>query len=114
MKQARISASEKPGKVKFSLETLIRFAATYKIGLIVKFVPLSEMERWEDSYSQDEFSPLPIEEDEEFLNPPTVSATFNFQYVQPVDVPANASQTVNVLAKQVSQPIKLEKESRVA
>lgn len=66
MKQARISASEKPGKVKFSLETLIRFAATYKLGLIVKFVTFSEMERWENSYSQDQFAPARIEEDTAF------------------------------------------------
>jgi transcriptional regulator with XRE-family HTH domain len=70
MKQARISAMETQGRVNFNRETLVRMAATYGVGLIVKFVPFSEMLKWENDYSQDIFVVAKIEDDDEFLNPP--------------------------------------------
>src|SRR5260370_41604063 len=48
MKQSRISAMETPGRTNFNLETLVRLAATFKVGLVVKFVPFSAMLRWEN------------------------------------------------------------------
>jgi transcriptional regulator with XRE-family HTH domain len=69
MKQARISDAEKPGKVAFSLETLIRIASAFKVGLQVRFVPFSTMLEWENSYSQDKFSVAGIDNDADFLNP---------------------------------------------
>lgn len=47
MKQSRISAMETPGAVNFNLETLIRLAAVFKVGLIVKFTSFSEMLDWD-------------------------------------------------------------------
>ncbi len=69
MKQARISAMEKPGEVSFAIDTLIRVAAAYKVALQVSFVPFSEMLGWDNNYSQDEFAVTPIDKDEEFLSP---------------------------------------------
>jgi transcriptional regulator with XRE-family HTH domain len=69
MKQPRISAMERPGEIKFSLETLIRMAAAHKVGLQVKFVPFSELLHWENNYRQDEFVVPRLEQDEAFLNP---------------------------------------------
>ena len=69
MKQARISAMEKPGEVSFSIETLIRLAAAYGVALRVDFVPFSEILKWDNGYSQDDFTVLPIDRDEEFLSP---------------------------------------------
>lgn len=69
MKQARISAMEKPGETAFSLETLIRLASAFRVGLQVKFVSYSEMLKWDDKFSQDNFAVTPIEKDETFLNP---------------------------------------------
>jgi transcriptional regulator with XRE-family HTH domain len=73
MKQARISAMEKPGEVAFTLETLIRLAAALRVGLQVKFVPHSEMVKWDNDYSQDTFNAIPIEEDKAFINPTMVN-----------------------------------------
>ena len=78
MKQARISAMEKPGEASFSLETLIRLAAAFRVGLQVRFVPHSEMLDWEDRFSQDDFSPAPIEKDFKFLDPVGYSFTQQF------------------------------------
>lgn len=41
----------------------------FKVGLVVKFVPFSEMLRWENSFVQDSFRVLPINEDTSFLSP---------------------------------------------
>jgi len=67
MKQSRVSAMEQPGAVNFNIETLVRSAATYGVGLVVRFVPFSEMLRWENSFDQDAFDVVPIGEDTEFI-----------------------------------------------
>lgn len=72
MKQSRISAMERPGEVQFNLETLVRLAAAFKVGLKVEFVPFSEMLAWENGFSQDQFNPIPIDNDRAFLNPAIV------------------------------------------
>jgi transcriptional regulator with XRE-family HTH domain len=69
MKQARISAVETTGEVNFSLETLVRIASALRVGLKVEFVPYSEMMAWENRFSQDSFTVLPLEKDEWFLSP---------------------------------------------
>lgn len=67
--QSRLSNLEKPGESNVTLETLAWIASIHKVGLIVKFVPFSEMLKWENSYSQDAFNVTRLESDEEFLNP---------------------------------------------
>jgi transcriptional regulator with XRE-family HTH domain len=73
--QSRISMFETPGAANMTIETLARLAAAFKVGLIVKFVPLSEMLRWENEHSQDHFSVTPLARDEVFLNPALVEST---------------------------------------
>jgi len=69
MKQSRISAMERPGFTKFNIETLIRLAATFKVGLVVKFVPYSEVLKWDNEFSQDTLNVKQINDDTDFLNP---------------------------------------------
>jgi transcriptional regulator with XRE-family HTH domain len=70
MHQSRISMFETPGAANITLETLANIAAGLKVGVTVKFVPFSEMLRWENGYSQDTFDVRPrLEQDEAFLNP---------------------------------------------
>lgn len=66
MKQPRISAMERPGATKFNVETLIRLAAAFKIGLVVKFTSYNEMLNWENEFSQDTFDVIKIDDDVEF------------------------------------------------
>jgi transcriptional regulator with XRE-family HTH domain len=68
MKQGRISSLERIGEASFSIETLIRLASAFRVGLIVKFVPMSEMLAWENSFMPDEFDVVPVEKDEAFIN----------------------------------------------
>jgi transcriptional regulator with XRE-family HTH domain len=73
--QSRISVFETPGAANVTLETLANIAAGLKVGLIVKFVPFSEMLYWESNYSQDTFDVFPrLGQDEAFLDPPAVNA----------------------------------------
>ena len=60
---------ETPGAANLTLETLAKLAAAFKVGLIVDFVPFSEMLRWENHYSQDSFDVTRIDEDVEFIEP---------------------------------------------
>ncbi len=73
MKQSRVSMLETPGAANITLETLARLAAVFKVGLVVKFVPLSEMVRWENTFSQDHFDVIPLDKDEQFCNPESIS-----------------------------------------
>lgn len=68
MKQVRISTLERVGDSGFSLSTLIRLAAAFRIGLMVKFVPLSEMLAWENSFTPDDFDVIRLDQDLAFLN----------------------------------------------
>lgn len=69
MAQPRISAMERPGATKFNIETLVRLAAAFKVGLKVEFVPFSEMLAWENDFSQDEFDAVKIDKDIRFISP---------------------------------------------
>jgi transcriptional regulator with XRE-family HTH domain len=55
MLQPRISAIERPGGSKLNLETLLRLAAAFDVGLVVRFVPFSEMLRWAKEFRPDTF-----------------------------------------------------------
>lgn len=66
MKQSRISTMERPGANKFTVETLIRLASAFKVGLLIKFVSFSDMLRWENEYGQDLFNAIEIDKDIEF------------------------------------------------
>lgn len=56
MLQPRISAMESPGYGSLTLETLQRIAAAFDVGLIVRFAPFSELVRWSNTFSPDEFA----------------------------------------------------------
>lgn len=81
MKQPRICAMEKPGATKFNLETLIRLAAAFKVGLIVRFASFGEVLDWENGYSQDSFDVTSIDEDVQFVGAPAIAATANHEQV---------------------------------
>lgn len=77
MLQSRISMLETPGAANVTLDTLSRIAAAFKVGLIVKFVPFSEMLAWENSFSQDQFNVVKIDNDAMFSNPPQLAQAIN-------------------------------------
>lgn len=91
MKQGRISVLERIGEVSFSIETLIKLASAFRVGLVVKFVPMSEMLAWENAFMPDEFDVAPVERDEAFINYGTVQAespTYKLQCAETVSIRA--------------------------
>jgi len=69
MQQSRISAFETPGAANVTLETLSRLAAAFRVGLVVAFVPFSEMLNWETVFDQGTFNVTRLEDDVDFLQP---------------------------------------------
>jgi transcriptional regulator with XRE-family HTH domain len=97
MQQSRISMFETPGAANVTLETLAKLAAAFKVGLIVDFVPFSEMLRWENRYSQDAFDVTRIADDVAFIEPEVLpAAEFPNAFV------SAGPQSTNVFASTVS------------
>jgi transcriptional regulator with XRE-family HTH domain len=47
MHQERISVLESPGNERLNIKTLLRLASAFNIGLVVRFVPISDLMEWE-------------------------------------------------------------------
>lgn len=58
---------ETPGAANMTIDTLSRLAATFNTGLVIEFVPFSEMLGWENDFSQDAFDVVRLDRDREFL-----------------------------------------------
>lgn len=56
MLQPRISAMEQVGGGQLNLDTLKKLAAALDVGLLVKFVSFSELIKWSNDFSPDDFS----------------------------------------------------------
>jgi transcriptional regulator with XRE-family HTH domain len=63
MAQPRIAEIEKPGKRSLNLETLLRLASAFDVGLEVRFVPFGDIVRHEETFDPDTFD-VPSFDDE--------------------------------------------------
>lgn len=66
MAQERISVLEDPNYAKLTLNTLKRLASAFDIGILVRFVPISDLVKWELSLSPDSLKALSYNEDQYF------------------------------------------------
>jgi transcriptional regulator with XRE-family HTH domain len=79
MAQPRISAMESPGYGNFNLETLKRLASAFDVALVVRFAPFSELMRWSDNFSPDDFQVLGFNEELEKVDTSTDNVVaFNY------------------------------------
>jgi transcriptional regulator with XRE-family HTH domain len=62
-KQEAISRLENPDYAKFTLKTLKELAAAFKVGLIVRFAPLSDLVKWELNLSTESLQVASYEDD---------------------------------------------------
>lgn len=106
MQQSRISMLETPGASNVTLETLAGLAAVFKVGLVVKFVPFSEMLRWENSFSQDAFNVRRLNEDTDFLTPKAPSIAIESGRV-PLFVPQLSGAMALAVPEQQKAPLAL-------
>jgi transcriptional regulator with XRE-family HTH domain len=63
MAQPRISELEKPGERRLTIETLLRIAAAFDVGLQVRFVPFNELIDWSEGLDTDNFRIAPFNEE---------------------------------------------------
>jgi transcriptional regulator with XRE-family HTH domain len=61
MAQPRISELEKPGERRLTIETLLRLASAFDVGLQVRFVPISELVDWSEALDLDNFAVQPFD-----------------------------------------------------
>lgn len=57
---------EDPNYSKFALATLKQLASTFDIGLVVRFVPISDLVKWELNLSSDSLKVLSFDEESYF------------------------------------------------
>lgn len=70
MKQALISRWENPNYSKFSLSTLKKIASIFDIGLIIRFVPISDLVKWELNLNTESLKAFSFDEDTYFKEEP--------------------------------------------
>ena len=78
--QARISHVEQPGRDPLSLRTLYRLSAAFDVGLLVQFVPFSELVRREAAFDPKTFRVSSFKDDrlETVLHPASTSTNLSF------------------------------------
>lgn len=69
MAQSRISLLEDPDYGKYNIETLKRFASTFDVALIVRFVKFSELVHWFADVSPDDLAVYEFDRDSLILEP---------------------------------------------
>ncbi len=57
MKQSRISDLEDPNYENYQTRTLVKLASAFDVGLVVRFVPFSELAKWSTNLSPKDFLP---------------------------------------------------------
>jgi transcriptional regulator with XRE-family HTH domain len=116
MLQPRISAMERPGGTKFTLETLRRLASAFDVGLLVKFVPFSELVQWSDDFNAESFAVPSFDEDCGLKEPPTSTdsavaglPTFIRPQVVPQQFTGPSTKVINIAVYQKSEQIVTDK-----
>ena len=71
MLQERISVAENPNYSRFNLKTLKKIAAAFDVALIVRYVPFSELVKWELDLSPESLQAVSFNEDSYFKPPIT-------------------------------------------
>lgn len=68
MMQPRVSGLMTPGRTRPNIETLRRVAEAFDCGLMVRFVPFSELARWSEGFDPESFSVPCFENDAGFID----------------------------------------------
>lgn len=65
--QTRIPVLEDPSYQNYSVQTLLRIAAAFDVGLVVRFVPFKQIEDWAGSSTAQDLLPPSFQEEEKLL-----------------------------------------------
>lgn len=81
MTQTNISRLESPGYGRLNITTLHRIAAAFDVGLIVRFVPFSELIGWVDKLSPDALAPKSFDEEIAMLESQSTANLSDFKII---------------------------------
>jgi|TARA_B100000315_G_scaffold62977_1_gene57169 transcriptional regulator with XRE-family HTH domain len=82
MKQEQISRLEDPNYASFTLSTLKKLASAFEVGLMVRFVPISDLVEWELGLTSESLEAVSYNEDAYFENKPDESTVDDNQFVE--------------------------------
>lgn len=105
MKQALISRLENPDYSGFTLATLKKIASVYDVGLIVRFVPISDLVKWELNLDSESLKALSYKDDPYFKEKKK-PASDSEQYVNNPE-PAKSTNNVIYLADHIARTTKM-------
>ena len=81
MTQTNISRLESPGYGRLNITTLQRMAAAFDVGLIVRFVPFSELIGWVDKLSPEAVAPKSFDEEIEMMENQSTADVSDFEII---------------------------------
>jgi transcriptional regulator with XRE-family HTH domain len=81
MTQTNISRLESPGYGRLNITTLQRIAAAFDVGLIIRFVPFSELIGWVDKLSPEAVAPKSFDEEIEMLESKSTANVNDLQII---------------------------------
>lgn len=81
MTQTNISRLESPGYGRLNITTLQRIAAAFDVGLVVRFVPFSELIGWVDKLSPEAVAPKSFDEEIEMLESQSTADLSDFEII---------------------------------
>ncbi len=91
MKQALISRLENPDYSGFTLATLKKIASVYDIGLIVRFVPISDLVKWDLNLNSESLKALSYKEDPYFKE---IETSINAEHKQYISIDKSSTPTI--------------------
>jgi transcriptional regulator with XRE-family HTH domain len=103
MSQPRVSEMERPGARRLNIETLLRVATAFDVGLQIRFVPFSELVAWAENFNPDDFA-IPTFEEELTAQEMALSEPGE---TQPQIVPAAAASGQNTSQSQLAAGVSM-------
>jgi len=100
MLQERISVAENPNYSRFNIKTLKKIASAFDVALIIRFVPFSELVKWEYDLSPEKLEAVSFEKDPYFKP-------------EPVNVPCKAGLLLGTFMSLEAQSIKQEPQEQM-
>lgn len=96
MKQARISKLEDPNYSRFTLATLKKLSSAFDVGLVVRYVPISELVEWELNLSPESLKAASFDQDPYFKDEAPKSSLAVSSSIQ--SVPISSADTIDTEA----------------
>ena len=85
MKQEQVCRLENPNYSKFTLATLKRLAYAFNVGLVVRFVPISDLVKWDLDLTSESLKAVSFDDDAYFEDKPEETSPAEQTQINPPD-----------------------------